>query len=130
VTNVVGHGGRGGGGGGGGTTVVVVTVVRRASVSRVSGVGGHGAHARRRQIAYAAAPDAIVTAEIVGASLLIVLMVRRVVSTRGHRRPIKRLQFGGHAVVDNVEAHGRQRHAGQYVHGTEPHGGRAGERHL
>lgn len=30
----------------------------------------------------------------------------------------------------NIEAHGRQRHAGQYVRGTKPHGGRAGERHL
>jgi len=41
-------------------------------------------------------------------------------------RPVERLEFGGHAVVYDVKAHGRQRHAGQYVHGTEPNGGRAG----
>lgn len=32
--------------------------------------------------------------------------------------------------MHDVEAHGCQRHAGQDVHGTEPHGGRAGERHV
>jgi len=41
-------------------------------------------------------------------------------------RPVERLEFGGHAVVYDVEAHGSQRHTGQYVHGTKPNGGRAG----
>lgn len=141
VAYVVGHGhaaatastddgGRGGCDGGGDTAAVVIVVVTTTAAAavvvavgrtaaattalRVSGVGCGGA--RRRQIAYAAV-----------ASLMSTARARHAV---GRRRLVQRLELGGHAVVHDVEAHGRQRHAGQYVHGTEPHGHRAGERHL
>jgi len=134
VADVVDHDGRVGTAFAAAVVATAAAAVRRTAastaVSCVSGVGGDGAadgtSARRCQIAYAAAPGAA-PAEVVGALLL---LQRRAVSARGRRRPVQRFQFGGHAVVDNVETHRGQRHAGQYVHGTEPHGGRAGERHL
>lgn len=76
----------------------------------MSGIGGRRA-GQRRQVANAS-----------GARRLVRLVHRR-------RRLVERPEFGGHAVVNDVETHGGQRHAGQYVHGTEPHGGRTGERH-
>lgn len=110
---------------------------------RVSGLCGNsgggvrsGATRRRqRQIAYTASA----TADAAVLALLLRLLLRRVdaaaadattVTRLGRRRPVQRLEFGGHAVVYDVEAHGRERHAGQYVHGTEPNGGRTGERHV
>lgn len=118
--------------------VVVVAVAGMTAMAtaalRVSGVGaGHGragvTDQRTRQIADAAASAAAAAGR---AAVIVTLRVPRIVATanRSYGRLVKRFQFGGHAVVDNVEAHGRQSHTGQYVHGTEPHGHRAGERHF
>lgn len=144
VADIVGHGhaaataadGRGrvahccGAGGGCTATAVVVdaaagtaiVTVRAAAASRVSGVhaAAAGDGGRGRQVA---------NATIAAAAAVVAPPVR--VVTVGHRgRLVQRFEFGGHAVVDDVEAHGRQRHAGQYVHRTEPHGRGAGDGHF
>lgn len=80
----------------------------------VSGIGGRRA-GQRREVANAS-----------GARLVRLVCQHR---RRRRRRLVKRPEFGGHAVVNDVETHGGQRHAGQYVHRTEPHSGRTGERH-
>jgi len=127
--------------------VIATAVCRRpatatAATFRVSGLCGSsgggciraGATRRRqRQIAYTASATADATV------FALLLLLRRVDATAADttavtclccRGPVQRLEFGGHAVVYDVEAHGRQRHAGKYVYGTEPHGGRAGKRHV
>jgi len=99
------------------------------------GVRGAATRRRQRQIAYTTSA----TADAAVFALLLQMLLRRVdaaaadatsVTRLCRRRPVQRLEFGGHSVVYDVEAHGRERHAGQYVHGTEPNGGRAGERHV
>jgi len=135
-------------------SIVVIVVVIAAAVCRrpetatvatfrVSGLCGsggggvRGGATRRRQRQVADAAPA--TADAAVLALLLHLLLRRADATAadatavtrlGRRRSVQRLEFGGHSVVYDVEAHGRERHAGQYIHGTEPNGGRTGERHV
>lgn len=95
-------------------TAAVVHRVDAAAVVAAPHVSGGVRGTAGRQVADAAAAQDVVS---------------RLKRRRG-RGLVERPEFGGDAVVDDVEAHGGQRHAGQYVHGTEPHGGRAGQRHF
>lgn len=90
-----------------GTAVVIVraAIGRTAAVqtataaSRVSGVHtGAGDGGRGRQVANAA----------VAAASAVVASLMRIVAAAGRRgRLVQRFEFGGHAVVHDVEAHGR-----------------------